>query len=93
MKPTKNVYYCPECHRRKMLYHSETAALNFIKFNSATILRLNGKTPVRAYLCEACAGWHLTSLASYNYKETRTSQVINQYHSIGKDWRVSHYAG
>lgn len=85
MKPTKNSYYCPECRRTKMLFASEVHALNFIKFNSATIQNLNRKAPVRAYFCEACAGWHLTSWETYTHTESKTEQVTNQYRTMQKE--------
>lgn len=62
MKPTKNRYFCPDARRTKMLFETEGSAKRFIQFNSEEILEDEGKAPVRAYYCVACAGWHVTSL-------------------------------
>lgn len=58
MKP-KNRIYCPIAHRPKMLFESERKALRFIEYNVDSFD--TGKpTPVRAYYCTGCGGWHLT---------------------------------
>ena len=64
MKPTRNRIYCPSCLRSKMLFESEEKANNFIRFNSAEIMELNGKAPTRSYFCRFCGGWHITSISS-----------------------------
>lgn len=61
MKPTKNRIFCIECGKPKMLFESESKAMNFIKFNSMEIEQTNGRAPVRAYYCSMCGGWHVTS--------------------------------
>lgn len=81
MKPTKNVIFCPDCQRRKMLFESEAKALNFIKFNGEEIEELNGRAPIRAYYCEACAGWHLTSKEALYDVASPTEKIINRYHA------------
>lgn len=90
MKPTKNSIYCPECHRTKMLFESEAKAKNFMRFNSEKIEELNGKAPVRAYFCDACGGWHLTSSeVAYSYSPTkRKLDCINQFELDYKDSRT-----
>ncbi|MBR1525072.1 MAG: hypothetical protein IJ640_00230 [Prevotella sp.] len=58
MKPKHRVY-CPISMRPKMVFPSEQKALRFIKYNAELYDR--GKpTPVRAYFCQGCGGWHLT---------------------------------
>ena len=47
-----------------MLFESEEKANNFIRFNSAEIMELNGKAPTRSYFCRFCGGWHITSISS-----------------------------
>ena len=74
MKPTKNCVYCPECQRTKMLFESEAKANNFMRFNSEEIEELNGRAPIRAYFCEACAGWHLTSSDESSIARTTPTQ-------------------
>ena len=61
MKPTKNQIFCPACRRTKMLFETEKKALTFLKFNKEEIIEENGKAPERAYYCDMCIGWHLTS--------------------------------
>ena len=61
MRPTRNKIHCPECGRTKMLFESESKALNFMKFNNEKIKEETGKAPVRAYYCKSCGGYHLTS--------------------------------
>lgn len=64
MKPTKNLYYCCDCGKTKMLFKTEKKALTFLRFNVDEIASRNadGKAPVRVYHCVACGGWHTTSL-------------------------------
>lgn len=61
MKPTKNKVYCIGCKRAKMLFPEERNALNFIRFNSESMVEQSGRAPVRAYYCPYCLGWHVTS--------------------------------
>ncbi len=63
MKPIKNRYYCNGCSRVKMLFKTEEKALNFIKYNSEEIFNETGVAPIRAYYCQYCGGWHVTSSA------------------------------
>jgi len=62
MKPTKNIVFCMNCQRSKMLFETEKKAENFIKFNSELIKSENGKAPERSYFCVFCNGWHITSM-------------------------------
>ena len=64
MKP-KNRVFCPFCGYLKMLFSSEKKANNYLKFNANTVLEENGRKPIRAYFCEACGGWHVTSSKSF----------------------------
>lgn len=80
MKPTKNRVYCPECHRTKMLFESEDKANTFLRFNTEEIKEQNGKHPIRAYFCEACAGWHLTSVET-PFETSPSEQRINEYNN------------
>lgn len=60
MKP-KNRVYCQSCKKSKLQFESESKALNFIKFNADEILEETGKAPIRAYYCNLCCCWHVTS--------------------------------
>lgn len=66
MKPLRNRVFCLAYGHHKMLFESEQAAMNFIKFNHDEILEVNGKAPTRAYYCDHCLGWHTTSKDSYD---------------------------
>lgn len=78
MKP-KNRVYCHDCGRFKMLFETEKKAMTFIKFNADELMQTNGYVPLRAYYCEACCGWHLTSSKQYTRKKTLTESVIERY--------------
>ena len=61
MKPTRNHYYCHGCQHQKILFASKKEAILFLKYNADAIEEETGKRPVRAYYCNHCCGWHLTS--------------------------------
>lgn len=80
-KPNKNRIFCPDCAKPKMLFESQSKALNFIRWNGDK-LETNGK-PLRTYYCPACCGWHI-SHQDYrdDYKE-RTDSLLSAYnHSL-----------
>lgn len=70
MKP-KNRFFCSECHRRKLLFESEKKALNFIRFNADEIFKESGRAPNRAYYCDSCGGYHVTSSKKFNNVEKK----------------------
>lgn len=78
MKPTKNRVFCTRCKRQKMVFETAEKAHNFIKFNSSEMLAEGGVAPVRAYYCEACGGWHVTSTKSPFAHITRISCTNNR---------------
>lgn len=59
-----------------MLFESEKNALNFIKFNADEIREENGKAPERAYYCDVCIGWHVTSME--NFDTASSYELIKQ---------------
>lgn len=61
MKPTKNRYYCLGCQHHKMLFKTKDEAIRFIQYNADSIENETGIRPVRAYYCNDCCGWHVTS--------------------------------
>ena len=79
MKPSKSRVYCPECGRQKILFETEKKALNFIKFNSEEIEEESGRAPIRAYYCEFCGGWHVTSSPHYSESKTSANAFIKAY--------------
>lgn len=78
MRP-KNRIYCRECGRSKIVFETEKKALNFIKFNADEILEETGRAPTRAYYCQCCGGYHVTSQGAYNKPYTRTERIIEIY--------------
>lgn len=82
MKPTKNLVYCHECFRTKMLFENEKKALTFIKFNGNEIKNEKGYSPTRAYYCVSCCGWHVTSKELPNsYISTISDKIIDAYNN------------
>jgi hypothetical protein len=55
--------FCPDIDRTKLQFKSEGSANLFIKFNGFKIGQESGKYPVRAYYCDKCFCWHVTSMA------------------------------
>lgn len=60
-KPKRGFVFCPGCGRPKQLFKSQKEAELFLHYNQDAILDESGYCPVRAYYCEACGGWHVTS--------------------------------
>jgi len=81
MRPTKNQFFCPECGRTKMRFETEAKALNFISFNGEEVRNESGKTLTRAYYCNTCLCWHLTSSErpAY-YRPSVVDRMINTQH-------------
>ena len=78
MRP-KNRIYCRECGRSKLVFETEKKALTFIKFNADEILEETGRAPSRAYYCQCCGGYHVTSQQTYSKPYKRTEDVIRMY--------------
>lgn len=70
MKPTRNKYYCIACGHTKMRFETEKEALLFMEYNADDILEETGKKPVRAYYCDVCMAWHLTSRDTFHTKSS-----------------------
>ena len=60
------------------MFKEEQNALNFIKFNAE---KWCDNSPVRAYYCPVCMGWHLTSKEGESYENPIINKVIEQYHN------------
>lgn len=82
MRPTKNRYFCYACMKTKMLFESEEKAMAFIRYNQDEMAMSNGHAPVRAYYCNVCMGWHVTSNPNIqhfeNYK-SRAEKALDLY--------------
>ena len=73
-----------------MQFASEKKALNFIKFNSEEIRLEKGYAPTRAYYCEFCCCWHVSSkdnVESVSYFEKRDKERA-EYYSMNKSDRA-----
>lgn len=83
MKPIKNRIFCHECKRAKMLFESESKALNFIKFNANEIENETGMAPSRSYFCIVCNGWHITSQKNIIPNlVSKSERVLNEFRDM-----------
>ena len=53
--------WCPGAGRAKLQFESLRKAESYIRWNSGEIRRESGKAPVRAYYCQECCCYHVTS--------------------------------
>jgi predicted RNase H-like nuclease (RuvC/YqgF family) len=58
---------------KKVSFINEDFALQYIKKLKETSVRT--KVPSRAYLCEVCLNWHLTSKGEYSTTEEKEKQT------------------
>lgn len=80
MAKPKHQIFCPDAGKPKLLFESESKALNYIKFNAEEIEANNGFAPCRAYFCQCCAGWHVTHNKGYTSGRASTDAVVRKYH-------------
>ena len=66
-----------------MLFKTEAEALRFIQYNSEAIKTESGTAPVRAYYCESCCGWHVTSLEQ-GHEKKNTEKIASKRYQIRK---------
>jgi len=86
-----------------MLFPTESKAVNFIKYNAHTILEEEGYAPKRAYYCDTCCGFHVTSSSviepHYTYAgkkdihSYRTDKEIEVIKDISKAFEFIKMAG
>ena len=79
MKPTKNRIHCNNSGKVRMLFETEKKANLFIKFNSEEIESESGYSPVRAYFCISCNGWHVTSREDRQNRASETEQFLSLF--------------
>lgn len=61
-KPRESrLIYCTAARRPKLQFSSLTKATRYIQWNSVKILTESSKAPVRAYWCNSCCCYHVTS--------------------------------
>ena len=77
MKPTKNNYFCIKANKTKLRFNTQKKAEKFIEFNHFEILKQNGKAPIRAYYCDACQSFHVTSKIEYSNLPDETFYKLN----------------
>lgn len=58
--------WCPGASRSKLQFESLRKAESYIRWNSGEIRRESGKAPVRAYYCQECCCYHVTSASVPN---------------------------
>ena len=90
MKPSKNRIYCRDCGRMKTVFDSEEAAMRFIRYNKRDIIETGGYAPTRAYYCDLCCAWHVTSKKDYSQKSLarRTVDTIMEFNKLKKSQRL-----
>ena len=81
MKPNaRNLIYCPQCKRSKQRFESKKEADMFIKYNAEECRQENGYAPIRAYYCQACCGWHLSSKVKlHQTKQGMKKKIVRLY--------------
>ena len=82
MKPKHRVY-CPGAGRPKMLFESEAKAKRCIEFNKDEP-EFTGRT-LRAYHCDCCGGWHITSARERRHHGTMSR--LDFYFKIWEDYQ------
>ena len=89
MKPSKSRIYCRDCGRMKTVFDSEEAAMRFIQYNKRDIIENSGYAPSRAYYCDLCCAWHVTSKSEYSQKSLarRTVDTIMEFNQLSKSRR------
>ncbi len=87
MKPTKSRTFCRDSGKAKILFETEKKALNFIKFNAEEIASESGYSPVRAYFCIYCGGYHVTSKKDAP-DLSRSEQVLEEYSRLKQEART-----
>lgn len=60
-----------------MVFETEKKASNFIKFNKDEVEKEN--TSLRAYYCEGCGEWHITSHKYKKYYDTQLDSLMQAY--------------
>lgn len=85
MKPIRNRFFCPDNNRTKMLFPSEKAALNFIRWNAEEIESRTGLAPCRTYYCPTCLGWHVTSRRTAN-----PAELTEEEQTELRNWHTTH---
>jgi hypothetical protein len=56
-----NLIYCVSCRKEKLQFETRKEAYRYLEFNSDRIAEENGYAPNRAYWCDSCCCWHVTS--------------------------------
>ena len=90
MEPNdRNRVVCPICGRKKLLFETEKKALRYLEFNGEAIQR-EGET-LRAYYCEGCGGWHITSKPYKPSYDNMAQNLIDAYEKGIK--KVKYHSG
>lgn len=57
----KSLVFCMASGKEKLCFGSVEAAVKYINLNGQRIKETNGYCPTRAYWCQNCCCWHVTS--------------------------------
>lgn len=74
----KSLVYCTASGKEKLRFDALEAAVMHINLNGQRIKELNGYGPTRAYWCNSCCCWHVTSKPKkYRKKRDRCGHGTN----------------
>lgn len=65
----KNLVFCTASGKEKLCFGTLEAAVMHINLNGPRIKELNGYGPTRAYWCNSCCCWHVTSKPKIHRKK------------------------
>lgn len=65
-----------------MHFETEKEAQMFLKYNGDEIYKETGRKPIRAYYCDVCVAWHITSMENF-YVESSYKVLEHKYHYGG----------
>lgn len=77
---SKKKVNCPNSFKNKLLFNSEKEANLFIQYAKEKEFH-KGYKPVRAYFCDSCKGWHVTS----EEKKINVNRYKNPFYLL-RDW-------
>ena len=56
-----NLIYCTASRKEKLQFSTKKEAIRYMNYNSDRIASEHGYAPNRAYWCDCCFCWHVTS--------------------------------
>ena len=77
-----SLIFCTQANRPKLQFKTEIEAERYMEWNSDEILRESGKAPVRAYWCNRCMCYHITSRAQQLCGKRRKQEIIEVLQNV-----------